>query len=152
MDCITSSVPVTHAFPRCLSSVQFQDGIYAFKKAHMHSASVQFRMVFMHSKKPICTQVQFSSRWYLCTQKNPYALHPVSHSLRDVCGMCHMLLCQFINTVHFPRCLRDILVDCVTVYVQMHFLLLKGAVSGWQQLAVRRHHGTDQAVCGPGRI
>ena len=76
-----------------------QDGIFALKKAHMHSTSVQDG-IYALKKSPYA--FKFSSRWYLCAQKNPYVLHPVCHSLRGVCGMCHMLLCQFINTMHFP--------------------------------------------------
>ena len=29
--------------------------------------------------------VQFSSRWYLCTQKSPYALHPISRKFSQYC-------------------------------------------------------------------
>ena len=29
--------------------------------------------------------VHFSSRWYLCTQKSPYALHPVSQTFPQCC-------------------------------------------------------------------
>ena len=127
-----------------------QDGIFALKKAHMHSTSVQFRMVFMHSKKPICIQVQF--KMVFMRSEKPIRAPPcLSFFKRCLWNVPHASLPVYQHYA-LSRCLRDIFVDCVTVYVQMHFLLLKGAVSGWQQLAVRRHHGTDQAVCGPGRI
>ena len=131
VDCITSSVPVTHAFPRCLSSVQF-------------------KMVFLRSKKPICTQVQF--KMVFMRSEKPIRAPPCLSFFKGcLWNVPHASLPVYQHCA-LSRCSRDIFVECVTVYVQMYFLLLKGAVSGWQQLAVRRHHGTDQAVCGPGRI
>ena len=32
----------------------------------------------LHLRSWQCVQVQFSSRWYLCARKSPYALHPFS--------------------------------------------------------------------------
>ena len=50
------------------------------------STEVLTQHTFLWSPSPSLQQrtinsVQFSSRWYLCTQKSPYALHPFSRKL-----------------------------------------------------------------------
>ena len=40
--------------------------------------SIQFKMVSMHSEKPMYTTRCLSSRWYLCIRKIPCTLHAVS--------------------------------------------------------------------------
>ena len=44
------------------------------------TAHQSFRYIIYSSNISLLPSVQFSSRWYLCTRKSPYASHPVSQS------------------------------------------------------------------------
>ena len=38
-----------------------------------------------HDSRSAAPPIQFSSRWYLCAQKSPYALHPISLKFPQCC-------------------------------------------------------------------
>ena len=69
-----------------LQTCTFKRQIFAFAHSlcdYISNSSVLFSSV--HSGIWYIPSVQFSSRWYLCGQKSPYALHPVSQTFPQRC-------------------------------------------------------------------
>ena len=56
---------------------------YVRSRLYYVSFSAAFAVLLVRSIRR--SSVQFSSRWYLCARKSPYALHPVSQKFPQLC-------------------------------------------------------------------
>ena len=80
-----------HSFT-VLADLSVQTQRHLFCLMHLLLQLLQTATCSLHSNKGEysnrdCTELllQFSSRWYLCTQKSPYALHPFSQKFPQHC-------------------------------------------------------------------